>query len=70
MYNSLNADMPGDFGYGWSLREADYQLSVDMHGNAWKTSANTSPLEGGDRVIVTLSDGTEEGFKFEPHAVS
>ena len=68
-YNSLNANTVGDFGYGWTLSETDYQLSVNTLGNGLGSFSDYVPLEGGNRVVVTLPDGTEEGFTFEPQPV-
>ena len=68
-YNSLNANTVGDFGYGWTLSETDYQLSVNTLGNGLGSIDDYVPLEGGNRVVVTLPDGTEEGFTFEPQPV-
>ena len=59
----------GDFGYGWTLSETDYQLSVNTLGNGLGSFSDYVPLEGGNRVVVTLPDGTEEGFTFEPQPV-
>jgi large repetitive protein len=68
-YNSLNANTVGDFGYGWTLSESDYQLNVNTQGNGLGSINDYVPLEGGNRVVVTLPDGTEEGFTFEPQPV-
>ena len=38
-------------------------------GNGLGSIDDYTPLEGGNRVVVTLPDGTEEGFTFEPQPV-
>ena len=68
-YNSLNANTSSDFGYGWTLSETDYQLSVDTQGNGLGSFGDYSAARAGNRVVVTLPDGTEEGFTFEPQPV-
>ncbi len=63
-YDSLNASLQGDLGYGWSM---DF-LNVDI-----RTSVSSvgfpglfDPFEDGTRVYVTLPSGTRQGFTFEP----
>ena len=51
------------------MSETDYQLSVNTLGNGLGSIDDYTPLEGGNRVVVTLPDGTEEGFTFEPQPV-
>ena len=69
-YNSLNANTAGDFGYGWTLSEMDYQLNVSTLGNGLGSLGDYTPLEQGNRVVVTKPDGTEEGFTFDPQQVT
>ncbi len=69
-YDSLNANAPGDFGYGWTLSEADYQLSVSTLSNGLSGFGDTTPFENGTRVLITKPDSTTEGFTFEPQAVT
>jgi YD repeat-containing protein len=70
-YDSLNAATSSDFGYGWTLSESNYQLKVDTVNDGGTSGfGDTPPFENGTRVIVTKPDGTEEGFTFEPIAVT
>jgi YD repeat-containing protein len=67
-YDSLNADTQGDFGYGWTLSEEDYQLSVDAGNGASGNNPNAG-LSYGERVLITKPDGTIEGFTFKPQVI-
>ena len=70
-YDSLNASTSSDFGYGWTLSESNYQLKVDTNGDGQLSSfGDTVPFTINTRVIITKPDGTEEGFTFEPQAVT
>jgi large repetitive protein len=69
-YDSLNANRMGDFGYGWTLSEQDYQLQVDTVSNGLSGFGDDPPFENGTRVLITKPDGTVEGFSFEPIAVT
>ena len=49
------------------MSESNYQLRVDINGDGhWASFGDTVPFENGTRVIITMPDGTEEGFTFEP----
>jgi hypothetical protein len=61
----------GDFGYGWTLSESNFQLRVDTGGYGQGSAGATTPFvsanssgTGGTRVIITKPDGTVEGFTF------
>ncbi len=68
-YDSLYAGKSSDFGYGWTLSESNYQLSVDAIGNGMGTLSDGTPFEGGTRVLITKPNGTVEGFTFDPQPV-
>ncbi len=63
-YNTLDSNKQGDFGYGWSLDIPNTKVEVQP------VNANTTGLFGytpfvdGTRVVITLPDGTTEGFTF------
>ncbi|WP_236622194.1 RHS repeat-associated core domain-containing protein [Novipirellula maiorica] len=72
-YDTLSADVIGDFGYGWSLEVVQPTLSVDYSttgapsfgpGRSYPTFIN------GTRVTVVTPDGREEGFTFNWKQVS
>ncbi len=66
-YNSLNASTDGIFGYGWTLSESNLQLQIDVNGDGQLGEVgDTVPFVNGTRVVITLPDGTSEGFTFEP----
>ena len=70
-YDSLNAEHRGDFGYGWTLSESDFQLKVDVNGDGQLGSfGDTVPFVNGTRVVITKPDGTVEGFTFEPTSMT
>jgi RHS repeat-associated protein len=69
-YDSLNANTSSDFGYGWTLSESDYLLSVSALSNGQSAFGNTTPFANGTRVVITKPDGTSEGFSFEPVPVT
>jgi RHS repeat-associated protein len=63
-YDTLRSDQDGDFGYGWRLDISDTKVTID-HGD--RTEAGTfgyTPFHDGTRIVVTLPDGTQEGFTF------
>jgi RHS repeat-associated protein len=65
-YDSLNAATIGDFGYGWKLEFQ--QMALDIRADTLGDDGTTRypPFIDGSRVLVTLPDGTQEGFTFEP----
>lgn len=63
-YDSLDAKVSGDFGYGWSLEIAKTKIEKQIDPNRLPDLSGYVPFRDGDRVIVTLPDGTKEGFTF------
>ena len=62
-YNTLNSDLDGDFGYGWTLDLSNTQVQVTTpEGDVGLTGY--TPFKDGTRVVVTMPDGTTEGFTF------
>ncbi len=64
-YSSLTANTQGDFGYGWTLGLSDTKVQVIHQDNDLSDFGDYVPMEDGDRVIITLPDGTRDGFTFE-----
>ena len=70
-YDTLNAGRQGDFGYGWTLDFSN--TSVETTGTLGQFGAGNGSYNSfvdGTRVVITLPDGTTEGFTFvaEPYA--
>jgi choice-of-anchor A domain-containing protein/RHS repeat-associated protein len=67
IYDTLQADQLGDFGYGWSLSLGDPHIHetaaiTDSPG----TPFAATPLREGTRVYITNPFGKREGFTFTP----
>jgi hypothetical protein len=63
-YDTLEADREGDFGYGWRMDVANTTVDID-YGNAPEFGLDQyRPFVNGSRVVVTLPDGTKQGFTF------
>jgi RHS repeat-associated protein len=71
-YDTLNADVQGDFGYGWSLDIATTEISVVIGNgaNAQKGFSRYEPIQDGTHITITLPDGTKEGFTFQPKSAN
>ncbi|MFN7627330.1 MAG: putative Ig domain-containing protein, partial [Pirellula sp.] len=65
-YDSLNASEVGDFGYGWKLEFQQMALDIPTDTLGDDGTTRYPPFIDGSRVLVTLPDGTQEGFTFEP----
>jgi hypothetical protein len=63
-YDSLDADRQGDFGYGWKLDLSDTKVTIDRGGSQETGLFGYAPFVDGDRLVITLPDGTTEGFTF------
>ncbi len=63
-YDSLDAKVSGDFGYGWSLDIAKTKIEKQIDPNRLPDLSGYVPFRDGDRIFVTLPDGTKEGFTF------
>ncbi|MFO0942299.1 MAG: putative Ig domain-containing protein [Pirellulales bacterium] len=66
-YNSSRSDKSLDFGFGWSLDFGIPKVDVSYQPGANLGSNGFPVLLDGTRVTVTLSDGTQEGFTFQPY---
>ena len=63
-YDSLRSGTRGDFGHGWELAIA--QTEVRLVGNNGEELSGRTPLQSGDTLVITLPDGEEEAFVFQP----
>jgi RHS repeat-associated protein len=66
-YRSSSSDRSLDFGYGWSLDFGIPKIDIAYSDSAMSGSSGYPILLDGTRVNVTLSDGTVEGFTFQPY---
>ncbi|MEQ1828487.1 MAG: RHS repeat-associated core domain-containing protein [Pirellula sp.] len=66
-YRSSRSDKVLDFGRGWALDFGIPKIEIAYQQNASPGSSGYPVLLDGTRVTVTLSDGTVEGFTFQPY---
>lgn len=64
-YSSLDANTQGAFGYGWSLSMSNTKVQVFHQSNELSGFGDYIPFEDGDRVNITLPNGTVDKFTFE-----
>ncbi|MEM8911061.1 MAG: putative Ig domain-containing protein [Planctomycetota bacterium] len=64
-YSSTRADQGLDFGQGWKLEFGNPEYDIQFAHGALVGNGGR-PLLAGSRVIITLPDGTQEGFTFTP----
>ena len=66
VYDSLQADEEGDFGFGWSLKlqDADIRETVPTTGSG--PLFGSTPYRVGSRVYLTTPTGERVGFTFQP----
>lgn len=64
IYNSFDASIKGDFGFGWTLGygNADIRETRPDTGGLF----TSMPFKDGTRVYLNLPDGTRAGFTFKP----
>lgn len=65
-YDTLDSDVQGDFGYGWSMDLSNTKVRIVQPESSDPGLFGYSPIQDGTRIIITLPDGTEEGFTFRP----
>ena len=63
-YDTLNANSQGDFGYGWTLSEGDFQLQVSQPDGSLAAAGALTPFTNGARVEITRPGQDPEGFTF------
>src|SRR5205085_11207104 len=52
-YDTLNASKQGDFGFGWTLSEGDFQLQVSQPDGTLAFEGALTPFITGTRVVIT-----------------
>ncbi|MEZ6044193.1 MAG: putative Ig domain-containing protein [Planctomycetaceae bacterium] len=62
-YDTLRADEPGDFGYGWVMDLTNTKLEIDY---GIDNPLPYQPFTDGTKVTVTLPDGETHTFTFQP----
>jgi RHS repeat-associated protein len=65
IYDTLQANQEGDFGFGWSLSIAN----ADIHKTVADDPSEIFPVnsfKAGTKVYLTNPDGVREGFTFKP----
>lgn len=65
VYDSIDADRSGDFGFGWSLSVGDPDLFETVP-NTGVGLFGATPFRSGTRVYLTAPDGQRLAFTFEP----
>jgi RHS repeat-associated protein len=68
-YDTLNRDQDGDFGYGWTLDEGDFQLQVSRADGTLGALDLHAPLQYGTRIVLTRPGQAPEGFTFHPRQI-
>ena len=63
-YDTLKSDSNGDFGYGWSLDVSNTKVDLQTVDGTDVGLFKYTPFVDGTRVVITLPDGTREGFTF------
>jgi len=66
-YDTLDAGVQGDFGYGWSMDYRDVKLKVNIGANPPYSFDSYPAFQDGTRVYITLPGGRREGFTFQPY---
>ncbi|XZE55261.1 putative Ig domain-containing protein [Planctomycetaceae bacterium SH139] len=69
VYNSLDADRPGDFGVGWNLDVGVTKISIDPQTLGGVGQGKYQSFIDGTRLHVVLPDGRSEGFTFAPDPI-
>ena len=69
-YDTLNADRKGDFGYGWTLDEGDFQLQVSQPDGSLAGLDVHTPFTLGTHIVLTRPGMEPEGFTFLPETVT
>lgn len=73
VYHSLDAQVQGDFGYGWNLAMQDAQIQEasrdgrNLSGGNFEIGGNAFTV--GTRVTLTTPDGRRVGYTFNPTPV-
>lgn len=72
IYDTLDAGVKGDFGYGWSLSIADPRIRETVPQNIGNGffGPEAAPFKEGTKVYLTTPDGKRVGFTLTMDAVS
>ena len=78
IYDTLTANLQGDFGFGWRLEIADTELRTSVPKTGLENDLVFNPFmagtgstgTGGTRVYITVAGGQREGFTFRPRLAS
>lgn len=65
-YNSLDASVQGDYGFGWRMEFREVDIETGLPSSGFEDSGLYTAFREGTRVYVTLPGGRREGFTFAP----
>lgn len=69
-YDTLLAGRDLDFGYGWKWDLGEPKVDIIYSDTSLTTfEGNYVPFRDGTRVVVSLPDGTQQGFTFRPYPI-
>jgi YD repeat-containing protein len=66
IYDTLQADREGDFGYGWRLEYRNTDLRVGLPKSGFEDIGIYSPLRSGVKVYLNVPGVGRQGFTFNP----
>jgi YD repeat-containing protein len=69
VYDSDDAGDSGDFGNGWNLNLLDSQLHVTSSPDTFDPTQTTPVMQAGDLVSMTVPDGGQFNFEFDPQVM-
>ena len=69
-YDTLNASKLGDFGYGWTFGEGDFQLQISQPDGTLTGLDAHMPFHYGEHIVLTRPGKAPEGFTFLPEIVT
>ena len=64
VYDSLNSNQQGEFGYGWRMEFRDVDLRTSVAPSGQEDIGFYRPFKDGSRIYLTLPGGKREGFTF------
>tara|TARA_R110002167_G_scaffold352262_1_gene565134 strand:- start:1303 stop:19128 length:17826 start_codon:yes stop_codon:yes gene_type:complete len=65
-YDTLDSNVQGDFGYGWSMDMSNTKVRIVQPDGSDPGLFGYPIFEDGTRIIITLPDGSEDRFTFRP----
>ena len=66
VYDTLQADVEGEFGFGWRLEFRDTNLQVGVPSSGLEDIGIYSPLRPGVKVYLNIPGQGRQGFTFNP----